>query len=51
MISMRSLRLVAVMSVNKGALDLLDDDELAYVMAHEILMASIRTLSMVSRSK
>lgn len=25
-----------VMSVNKGALDLLDDDELAYVMAHEI---------------
>ena len=24
------------MSVNKGALDLLDDDELAYVMAHEI---------------
>lgn len=25
-----------VMSVNKGALDLLDDDELAYVLAHEI---------------
>ena len=25
-----------VMSVNKGALDLLDDDEIAYVMAHEI---------------
>ena len=25
-----------VMSVNKGTLDLLDDDELAYVMAHEI---------------
>lgn len=25
-----------VMSVNKGALDLLDDDELAYVMTHEI---------------
>ena len=25
-----------VMSVNKGALDLLDDDELEYVMAHEI---------------
>ena len=25
-----------VMSVNKGALDLLDDDELAYFMAHEI---------------
>lgn len=25
-----------VMSVNKGALELLDDDELAYVMAHEI---------------
>lgn len=25
-----------VMSVNKGALDKLDDDELAYVMAHEI---------------
>lgn len=25
-----------VISVNKGALDLLDDDELAYVMAHEI---------------
>lgn len=25
-----------VMSVNKGALDLLDDDQLAYVMAHEI---------------
>lgn len=25
-----------VMSVNKGALDLLDDDELTYVMAHEI---------------
>ena len=25
-----------VMSVNNGALDLLDDDELAYVMAHEI---------------
>ena len=25
-----------VMSVNKGDLDLLDDDELAYVMAHEI---------------
>lgn len=25
-----------VMSVNKGSLDLLDDDELAYVMAHEI---------------
>ena len=25
-----------VMSVNKGAMDLLDDDELAYVVAHEI---------------
>ena len=25
-----------VMSVNKGALDTLDDDQLAYVMAHEI---------------
>lgn len=25
-----------VMSVNKGALDVLDDDQLAYVMAHEI---------------
>ena len=25
-----------VMSINKGALDTLDDDQLAYVMAHEI---------------
>ena len=24
------------MSINKGALDTLDDDQLAYVMAHEI---------------
>ncbi|MBS5148111.1 MAG: M48 family metalloprotease [Veillonella sp.] len=32
----RILKTLRVMSVNKGALDTLDDDQLAYVMAHEI---------------